>query len=90
MLNGAVPVTNLNGYYAKEFRDEQEVVFYRWNKLNDLPEKITCLLEDKQKLNSISLMRQQTAEKYHTWFEQAKRILEIVETYKTLKYIHVS
>lgn len=90
MLNGAVALTNINGFYAEEFSDGKEVVLYSWNKLGDLPEKITRILGNSEKFESIRLAGQQTAEKYHTWSERAKRILEIVETYKSLKHIHVS
>lgn len=87
MLNAAVAVTNMNGFYSKEFIDGKEIVLYSWSKLDELPEKIMQVLSDRAIFESIRLGGQQKAETYHTWTERAKQILEFVDLYKSLKHI---
>lgn len=87
MLNAAVAVTNMNGFYSKEFIDGKEIVLYSWSKLDELPEKIMQVLSDRAIFESIRLAGQQKAETHHTWTERAKQILEFVDLYKSLKHI---
>ena len=79
MLNGAVALTDVNGYWQDEFVEDKEIVTYSMLQVNELPQKITTLLADLPQLDAIAQAGQKKAEKCHTWRERAQEIIKLVQ-----------
>ncbi|MCC5464033.1 glycosyltransferase family protein [Pelosinus baikalensis] len=79
MLNGAVALTDVNGYWRDEFVEEKEIVTYSMLQLNKLPLKITELLSDLSRLNAIAHAGQEKAKQSHTWKARAQEIIKLVQ-----------
>jgi len=79
MLQGAISVTDKNQYLENQFNDEEDIIFYTWDKIELLPEKIKDILEDEDNRNYIALNGMKKANEKHTWLQRAKEIKELVE-----------
>jgi len=78
MLSGAVCLTDENLYLKELFADDEDILFYRTNGLSEMPQKIINLLNDTDKLSSISRRAYEKAKNTHTWKNRAEYILNIV------------
>ena len=87
MLNGAVALTDRNKYYEKEFKEGSNIVFYSWDNLTELPDRLNDLLCDQERLNFIAAEGKKVALQKHTWTVRALALLEMVENYKWLRKI---
>lgn len=85
MLNGAVAVTDGNAYYEKEFEENKNIITYSWGRLNELPGKIYDLLENEEKREGIAEEGFKEATKNHTWAVRALSIIQMVETFRSLR-----
>ncbi|WP_338825222.1 hypothetical protein MHOCP_07580 [Moorella humiferrea] len=90
MINGAATLSNTNSFYSQEFMDGEDIILYSWSKLHELPSKIYGLLENPDKMEALRLAGKRKAEERHTWVVRAKIILDVIETYKSLKNLRVS
>ncbi|WP_338834410.1 glycosyltransferase [Neomoorella humiferrea] len=90
MINGAATLSNTNSFYSGEFTDGEDIILYSWSKLHELPTKIYGLLENPDKMEALRLAGKRKAEERHTWVVRAKIILDVIETYKSLKNLRVS
>lgn len=79
MLNGAVALTDANGYWKDHFVEGKEIVTYSILKQNQLPQIITTLLADLPQLDMIAQAGQRKAEQDHTWKSRAQEIIGYVE-----------
>jgi hypothetical protein len=79
MLNGAVCVTDYSGYLAEQFEDNKDIVFFSWENIGELPDKIGNLLEDGDRLSFISNNGQRKASRNHTWEKRAEDIAALAE-----------
>ena len=79
MLNGAVALTDVNGYWRDEFIEDKEIVTYSMLQLDELPQKITALLSDLPRLDAIAHAGQEKAEQSHTWKARAQEIIKLVQ-----------
>jgi len=78
MLSGAVCLTDENIYLKELFTDNEDIIFYRPNKLSEMPQKVVSLLNDTDKLASISERAYNKALNNHTWKNRAEYIIKIV------------
>ncbi len=78
MLNGAVCVSDESEYLCEEFQDGQNIVFYRLDKLEQLPGKLKRLLEHPQEAQSIADAAYKKAAREHTWEQRAGQFLDIL------------
>jgi len=81
MLSGAVCLTDENIYLKELFVDEEDILFYRPNRLSEMPQKIINLLNDTDKLSSISRRAYEKAKNSHSWKNRAEYILNIVKIF---------
>ncbi len=79
MLNGAVALTDTNGYWKEQFVEDKEIVTYSIIQQNELPEKINTLLSDLPRLDAIAQAGQKKAEQFHTWEVRAQEIIKLVQ-----------
>lgn len=76
MLNGAVCFTDWSRYLREELEDGKDVMFYELDALEELPERIQNLLEDRTCWEEIQSHAFQTAKERHTWADRAQRLHE--------------
>ncbi len=79
MLNGAVCISDESEYLCEEFKDGENIVFYRLDELDKLPEKIKWLFDHPAEAQEIADAAYSKAKKEHTWEERAERFLELLE-----------
>lgn len=84
MLNGAVSINDTNNYLAQEFVDGQEAIFYDYQKLEELPDKIFHLLSHPDELDAIATAGQRKAQQHHTVLHRAQVILDSVEQFRAM------
>jgi len=78
MLSGAVCLTDENAYLKESFTDGEDILFYRPDRLHEIPQKVANFLNDKNKLSSISRRAYKKAINSHTWKNRAEYIINIV------------
>lgn len=78
MLNGAVALTDVNGYWRDKFIEDEEIVTYSILQVNELPRRINELLSDLPRLTAIAQAGQKKAEQFHTWKVRAQEIIRLV------------
>jgi hypothetical protein len=84
MLNGAVSINDTNPHLLKEFIEDQDVVFYDYQQLDALPNKISQLLSRPDELDTIATTGQQKARAHHTVIHRAQTILTSVEEFRAM------
>lgn len=72
MLNGAVCASDSSKYMDEILKDGKDYVRYDLARLNELPGKITDVLEDREKWESIASCGYNRAAKRHTWADRAR------------------
>ncbi len=79
MLSGAVCLSDETAYLRKYFKEDEEIVLFELNKLEELPEKIKTLLNNDSLRDRISQNAYKKASKEHSWKRRAKQLLELCE-----------
>jgi glycosyltransferase involved in cell wall biosynthesis len=87
MLNGAVAISQAN--YSEEFRDGEDLVFYKWPDFDGLPARIFALLENPAATYAIAQNAAAKAKTKHTWLQRAQKILNIVTMYQNLNRLYL-
>lgn len=83
LLSGAVCLTEETGYIREHFADGQELVCFSLTHLEELPEKITVLLEQPGLREEIAQKGYLRAYKEHTWHCRAGQLIELAERHMT-------
>ncbi len=78
MLSGAACLSDETTYLKEHFKDGEEIVCYRLQELDALPDKITWLLKDDNWL-SVAQRGYEVAGREHTWKKRAQELNQIVE-----------
>lgn len=81
MLNGAVCVSDQNPYLSETFEAGEEIAFYDWGGVHDLPETVTAFLADPKRRRDVVAAGKIKAENAHRWFHRAATLLELVDTH---------
>ncbi len=84
MINGAMCLSDYNNYFASEFTDHKNIVFYKWTEKHKLPLIINNLLKQPELILQIARKGTDCAQKFHSWDVRAKKLLEIVSKWKKL------
>lgn len=79
MLCGTCCLSDETVYLKEHFCDGKDIVLFRRNELDSLPEKIRYLLEHDDERERIALAGQKKALKEHTWRKRAEQLLEILD-----------
>ena len=83
MLNGAVCISDESEYLCEEFKDGENIAFYKLDELDKLPEKIRWLLDHPVEAQKIADAAYSKAKKEHTWEERAERFLGLMDNQST-------
>lgn len=78
MLSGAVCVSDETEYLRKHFVENEEIVLFELDKLEELPEKIKWLLEDEEARRKIAENAYKNASTNHTWKQRAEALLKLL------------
>ncbi len=81
MLSGAVAVTDASSYKEEEFSDGRDIVLYRLETVEELPQKIKALLQDTEGSREIAEAGQRKALASHTWEVRVRQMAELIERY---------
>jgi glycosyltransferase involved in cell wall biosynthesis len=77
MLSGAVCISDETTYLRDNFIEDEEIVLFKLDKLEELPGKINRLLEDDALRKQISKKAYEKAKREHTWEKRAHELLEL-------------
>lgn len=86
MLGGAVSVTDTSSYIEEEFRDGKEIVLYRLDRIDELPQKIKELLKDEERAAGIAAAGRNLAAEKHTWKNRVQKMAELIENAHAEEY----
>ena len=67
MLNGSVCVTDSSTYIDANFEDGRDIILFRLEELDALPDRLRNLLNDEEKMKSVAESGKLLAEKQYTW-----------------------
>lgn len=81
MLSGAVAVTDVSEYIEEEFRDGNDIVLYRLEELEKLPQKIQALLREPKEAERIAETGRRKALESHTWEQRVRQMAALIEQY---------
>ena len=84
MLNNTVIFSDKSRYYDEFFEDEENILYYSFNSLEDDIKKLKEILKDDKKLFDISQSAYEIAAKNHTWENRVDTMLEIVNLSKLM------
>lgn len=79
MRNGAVCLTDKSGYLMENFKNEEEIVYYDLNELDNLPTIIKKILDDDDYASGIAKAGKAKADSEYKWEDSARKILECVD-----------
>ncbi len=78
MLQGAVCLTDDSIYLKENFTDEKDLVFYSLAELEKLPETVSGLLRDSNRMQRIADNGYAAASANHTWAHRAEELLKLL------------
>lgn len=81
MLSGAVAVTDVSRYIEEEFCDGSDIILYRLEAIEELPDKIKALLENPKEAEQIAEAGRKKALARHTWEQRVRQMAELIERY---------
>ncbi|MCT6925664.1 glycosyltransferase [Metasolibacillus sp.] len=79
MAAQSVVLTNETPYLKELFEENEELLFYNFNQIEEVPQKITRILKNESELSRVSHNAVQAIIDKHTWNERAKALIEILE-----------
>lgn len=77
MLSGAVCLSDETVYLREHFAEDEEIVLFRLDRLNELPGKIERLLCDGTYRQNIAKRAYKKALENHTWRQRAEELLKL-------------
>lgn len=85
MLCGALCISEKNVYLDQQFESNEDIVFFTYDRLSELPEKILYYLANQNNANRIARNAFNKVNSKHTWFQRANQILEAYFKFRTEK-----
>lgn len=79
MAAKSVLVSNRTPYLSELFKEDEELIFFNFDHIERVPEKLRNLLGNEDEINRISQNAVQAITGKHTWSERAKQIIEIFQ-----------
>lgn len=77
MLNGALVFSNKNNYSFNMYKDQESIIYYSLDNLEELAEKIKYYLNNDDARRKITDNALKITREYNTWGKRADEILEI-------------
>lgn len=74
MLNGAVSLTDSSRYLKERFTDGEELRFYELNRLEELPEIVTDMLNHPKEMQAMAERAYKAVKEKDTWAQRADAI----------------
>ncbi|MFW3345106.1 glycosyltransferase [Aliarcobacter butzleri] len=84
MLNNTVVFGDKSRYYNEFFEDEENILYYSFNSLDNDIKKLKEILKDDKKLFDISQNAYEIANQHHTWENRVDTMLEMVNLSKLM------
>ena len=78
MLQGAVCVTDDSIYLKEHFTDGEDIMFYSLTALEKLPELVSGLLQDPDRMQHIAGCGYNNASSHHTWAHRAAELAKLL------------
>lgn len=78
MLHQTVSLTDDSAYLRSQFADLEAIVYYRLDRLNELPQLVNELLKKPELLYEIAVNGMMSAGNMHTWHHRAKELLKYI------------
>lgn len=78
-LGGAAVLTDTSRWYRNHFTDGEDILMYRWEQLEKMPEIALSALGDPERLFRIAKAGQHAAESQHRWDNRIADVLKLVE-----------
>lgn len=78
MLNGAISVTDRTDYLVENFTDQEDIVFYDLDNLNQLPSRVQWILNNPNEAEKISMSARNKAMECYTWNNACELFLQIL------------
>lgn len=78
MLQGSVCVTDDSIYLKKQLTDGEDIVFYSLDALEKLPELVSGLLHDPDRMQRIADCGYNNAAAHHTWEHRAAELAKLL------------
>ncbi|MEG0962474.1 MAG: glycosyltransferase [Lachnospiraceae bacterium] len=88
MLGKTVVVTDKTDYLIEEFEDGKDIILFDLEALEELPNRVKEILQNKEQQKQITERAYQKAVAHHTWGKRAEDFLELLECkeeYKSVK-----
>lgn len=79
MLCGAIAVTDETQYLIENTIDAQNILMYKLEECDKLPDKIKYYMEHEDEAERIAGCGYELAQKYHTWSNRAEELYKIME-----------
>lgn len=79
MLQKSVCVTDDSTYLREQFPDGEDIVFYSLCELEKLPELVSGLLQDTDRMQHIADCGYKNAAAHHTWAHRAAELAELLQ-----------
>lgn len=78
MLSGTVAVTDESKYINEKFTSGEELILYSLNNIEELPQRITELLQDTSKACEIADRGRENSKNKHTWQHRTAEIAQFI------------
>ena len=79
MLQGSVCVTDDSIYLKEQFSNGEDIVFYSLTALEKLPELVSGLLQDPDRMQHIADCGYNNASSHHTWAHRAAELAKLLQ-----------
>jgi hypothetical protein len=79
--SGAAVCTDMSRYYEDHYREDEDIILYRWTRLDELPGLLGSYLNDPPRLARLALAGRATAEAGHGWEQRADMLLGQIDLY---------
>jgi len=87
MLNNCVVFTDKSRYYDRYYKEEESILTYSLNSIDEDISRLKKVLRDDKKLFNISSKAYDITKKNHTWEMRANKIIDIYKLIKTIDTI---
>ena len=78
MLGGSICITDVNEWLEGEFTDGENVLFYKLDHIEELPEKIRYYMENEELAKRVAEAGFHQAQERHTWAKRAEEMADML------------
>ena len=78
MANGSICITDHSRYLDEILTDGENVLFYDLKEMELLPEKVSSLLQNPEKMDSVAQNGYRLAMENHTWLKRAETLYQML------------